>query len=128
MAAAPANDNAAMHDTCTAAQVCRGASARACARRGADLGCGATAAPPERSPHGVSAYISPRPVDMLRGVRRVERYATTATNWPGIATEMAPPHAHISFESLVSAGSPPTSTQGLPGVQVPAGTGTHGIG
>src|SRR5688572_24042133 len=45
-----------------------------------------------------------------------------------MVTEMTPPHAHMSLESLVSAGRPPTRTLGLPGVQVPAGTGMHGIG
>jgi hypothetical protein len=50
------------------------------------------------------------------------------TNWPGIATEITPPRPHMSLESLVSAGRPPTRTFGLPGVHVPAGTGTHGIG
>src|SRR5215510_2844026 len=45
-----------------------------------------------------------------------------------MVTEIMPPHAHMSLESLVSAGRPPMRTLGLPGVQVPAGTGTHGIG
>src|SRR5678815_708751 len=61
-------------------------------------------------------------------VRSASYQLTSATNWPGMVTEMTPPQAHISLESLVSAGIPPMRTLGLPGVQVPAGTGTHGIG
>src|SRR5262249_34335672 len=45
-----------------------------------------------------------------------------------MVTEIMPPHAHISFESLVSAGSPPTRTLGVPGVQGPAGARRHGMG
>src|ERR1044072_4328999 len=45
-----------------------------------------------------------------------------------MVTEMTPPQAHISLESLVRAGRPPMRTLGLPGVRVPAGTGTQGIG
>ena len=47
---------------------------------------------------------------------------------PGLEMEITPAYAHISFEVLLSAGLPPTSTVGEPGTQGAGITGMQGMG
>jgi hypothetical protein len=53
---------------------------------------------------------------------------TTVLTCPATRIWITPPQLHISFESMFSAGIPPTTTVGAPTAHIPAGTGTHGIG
>jgi hypothetical protein len=56
-------------------------------------------------------------------------YGTWAWNWPGLMTWITPPHIHINFELLLSAGLLPIRTVGEPGVHgaVVAGTQAAGV-
>jgi hypothetical protein len=55
-------------------------------------------------------------------------YGTFIVNCPGTINSIIPPHVHISFELLFSAGIPPTRTVGEPGIHGAVVTGIHGIG
>ena len=47
---------------------------------------------------------------------------------PGFVIDMTPPYMHMSLQELLSAGLPPMSTVGDPGVQGAVHTGMHGMG
>src|SRR5471030_780853 len=48
--------------------------------------------------------------------------------WPGALIAITPPHMHISFDELFSAGILPISTVGEPGTHGAVVAGMHGIG
>jgi hypothetical protein len=55
-------------------------------------------------------------------------YGTIVWVWPGTTTWITPPHWHINFELLLSAGWLEINTVGAPGTQGAVVTGTQGCG